>query len=82
MLREVHLQTSLNRCLLIVLLAANMAQVTGSMVAMEDIKKVFGTGTTNMEPIRRLRVHMFQELMEEMKLHVITLHLRLINQEG
>jgi len=82
MLREAHLQISPNRCQLTVLLAALLAQVTGSMVAMEDIKKAFGTGTTNMELIQRLRVHMFLELTEEMKPPVITLHLKLINQEG
>ena len=80
--REVHLQTSLSRCQLIVLLAALMAQVIGSMVVMEDIKNASGIGTTNMEPIQRSRVHMFLEPMEEMKLPVITLHLKLTNQEG
>lgn len=82
MLREVHLQTFQNRCQLIVLLAALMAQDIGSMVAMEDIKNASGIGTTNMEPIQRNRVHMFLEPMEEMKPPVITLHLKLTNQEG
>jgi len=81
MLREVHLQTSLSRCQLIVLLAALLAQDIGFMGAMEDIKNAFGIGTTNMEPIQRSRVHMFLELMEEMKPAVHTLHLKLTNQE-